>query len=207
MGQNPASDQSRTPPIERSELVLYLKQIRGLWAGRTVPVVCTGRDESFEIAGLSEDDLRLVTALAQRQLDSLSTQLEQIRQRAQFLFTTLLALIGVAFATLGKLQAEARPLSFLLLSLSMVTLVLALLGSVGIIVNKTYMGEVDSAFVTRQSRDRLFASAKDHLESVQPSSETVATAVTLFRDAALLTILGTLLLGAAWGLGTWPVSG
>lgn len=187
------SNRSPTP-----EWRLYLSQIKGLWAGRTVPVSDIHRQPHADVSGRSEPELELLIAVAQRQLDALSSQLEQIRQRAQFLFSIVILLIGAAAAALPSIANDPNIGAFLLWATSLLVLILAVLGSAGIVVNKKVMGTVDSAWITHQQRPWLLASAQDHLDSVGPSWSTVATQVTLLRDTALLTILGTLGVGGAW---------
>ena len=180
------------------EWKLYLTQLKGLWAGRTVPVADIYREPPADITGCSDDELQLLIAVAQRQLDALSDQLEQIRQRAQFLFSTLILVIGAAAAALPTIAGESNIGAFLVWAVSLLVLILAVLESAGIVVNKKIMGTVDSAWITRQSRPWLMASAQDHLDSVEPSWRAVATQITLLRDSALLTILGTIGAAGAW---------
>lgn len=189
-------------PDRLSEWQLYLHQIPGLWAGRTVPVSDIGREKPADISEATDGELNLLIDLSQRQLDALSAQLEQIRQRAQFLFSTLLLLIGAATALLPTIATEGGAGAFFTWIASLIVMILAVLGTAGIVVNKKMMGAVDSGWVTRQDRPWLLKCAQDHLDSVQPSWETVATQVTLLRDSALLTMLAVLGIGAAW---SWAV--
>lgn len=185
-----------------SEWQLYLRQLPGLWAGRQVPVSDIDRVKPANITDANDSELQLLIDLARRQLDGLSAQLEQIRQRAQFLFSALLLLIGAAPALLPTIATEDGAGPFLIWAVSLAVLILSVLGTAGIIVNKKVMGVVDSGWVTHQSRPWLMASAQDHLASIQPSWETVATQVTLLRDSALLTILAVVGIVTAW---SWAV--
>lgn len=185
-------------PDPMPEWKLYIAQLQGLWAGRKVPISDINRKPPADISECSDDELELLVAVAQRQLDAFSAQLEQIRQRAQFLFSTLIILIGLAAAALPKIIDEISIGAFIAWALSLLVLIVALFGTAGIVVNSKVMGTVDSAWITRQDRPWLLASAQDHLESVEPSWRTVATHVTLLRDSALLTIVGALGVGGAW---------
>lgn len=196
---DPTKDEGARP---LHEWQLYLKQIPGLWAGRTVPVSDIDRDKPADISDATDSELQLLIDLSQRQLDALNAQLEQIRQRAQFLFSTLMLVIGVATAVLPTVVTNGGAGAFLAWAASLLVLILAVLGTTGIVVNRKTMGVVDSGWVTRQSRPWLLASARDHLDSVQPSWETVATQVTLLRDSALLTIAAVIGIVVAW---TWAV--
>jgi hypothetical protein len=188
--------QQRPDPLP--EWKLYLLHLKGLRAGKRVPVVDLNRSQPADISSCTDEELDLLIAVAQRQLDALSEQLEQIRQRGQFLFTTLIVLIGLSFATLPKIVDRMSLAGFVICAVAIATLFLALLGAAGVVVNEKVMGTVDSAWITRQPRPWLRASAQDHVGSVGPSWATVATQVTIYRDSALLTILGTAGVGLAW---------
>ena len=185
-------------PKELPEWKLYLAQFPGLWAGRPVPISNIQREELGDISGATEPELQLIIEIARRQLDALSEQLEQIRQRAQFLFSTLLLLIGAAAALLPTIATKGGIGPFIIWAVSFGVLIAAVLGTSGIVVNSKVMGAVDSGWITRQDRPWLTASAQDHLDAVEPSWRTVATHVTLLRDSALLTILGVIGIAAAW---------
>lgn len=189
---------AKTTPAELPEWKLYLAQIPGLWAGRAVPVSNIQREQPGKTTGKPDSDLELIIQIAQRQLDALNLQLEQIRQRAQFLFSTLLLLIGATAAVLPTIATEGGLGPFVAWTVSFSILLVAVLGTAGIVVNSKVMGAVDSGSITRQDKPWLRAAAQDHLESVEPSWRTVATQVTLLRDSALLIILGVVGVTAAW---------
>ncbi|WP_028644600.1 hypothetical protein [Nocardioides sp. URHA0020] len=186
------------PPAPLPEWKLYLVHLSGLWAGKSVPVVELHRSQPADISSCTDQELNLLIAVAQRQLDALSEQLEQIRQRGQFLFTTLIVLIGLSTAALSKIVDGTSLVGFVIWAVAIAVLFLALLGTAGVVVNRKVMGTVDSAWITHQPRPWLQANAQDHLDSVEPSWATVATQITIYRDSALLTILGVVGIGVAW---------
>lgn len=163
-----------------------------------MPVSNIQREQPGDITAATDSELELIIQIAQRQLDALSAQLEQIRQRAQFLFSTLLLLIGAAAALLRTIATEGGIGPFVAWTVSLGVLLLAVLGTAGIVVNSKVMGAVDSGSITRQEPPWLRVIAQDNLESVGPSWRTVATQVTLLRDSALLIILGVVGIAAAW---------
>jgi hypothetical protein len=181
-----------------NEAVFFLKQIPGLWAGRPVPTYPIGDKPPGSLEGASPEDLRLILDVATRQLQQAEQQLEQIRQRSQFLFTTLIALVGATVYTLRTVIEATSVVGFLVWTAAALTLFFALLGATGVIVNSKLMGELDSRWLSRQSPPWLSTLAKDALDSVLHSRTTVANQLTYFRDSALLTIFGVLLLAASW---------
>lgn len=183
---------------ELKEWQLYLCQIPGLWAGRKVPVADIKRPKPADISLASEDELTLLIDLAKHQLISLTTQLEQIRQRAQFLFSTQLLIMSANFALLPTIATEGNSWSIVSWLIFFAVIILSVLGAAGIILNRKVMGVVDSGWVTHQSRPWLLAIAQDYVDSVQPSWATVATQVTLLRDSALLTLIAFMGICATW---------
>ncbi len=83
---------------------------------------------------------------------------------------------------------------------SVITLLLALLGSTAIIANKKTMGTINAAWISRQETPWRPKLAIDAMSSVSSSWTTVANQLTYFRDAALLTLLGAIALFVSWGL-------
>lgn len=185
-------------PNNPREWVMYLAQLPGLWAGRAVPTYPLNSERAASLDDAAEGDLALLLDVARSQLDQCEQQLDQIRQRSQFLFTTALVLVGLATFTLRAVITNASTCGFIVWLIAALSLLLALLGSVGVIVNRKVMGTIDAAWLTRQPKPWLRALVTDAMEAVEVSRTTVANQLTYFRDAVLLTIGGSLLLGAAW---------
>lgn len=185
-------------PRRPAEWYLYLAQLPGLWAGSAVPTYSLNTEPAASLDDVDEDDLKLLLDVARSQLDQSEQQLEQIRQRSQFLFTTALALVGLATLVLRTVVINMSLWGFVIWSIAALLLLLGLLGAVGVIVNRKVMGTIDAAWLTRQTGPWLRALVSNAIEAVVVSRTTVANQLTYFRDAVLLTIGGSLLLGAAW---------
>lgn len=185
-----------------NEVRYFLEQIPGLWAGRPVPRYPLDDEAVGSLDGASPEDLKLILDTAVRQLESAAQQLEQIRQRGQFLFTTLLALVGFAVIALRAVVNDISVVGFLSWAVAIASLMLALLGATSVIVNQKVMGELNAVWLSRQPKPWLHSLAKDALASVSESRRTVANQVTYFRDSALLTILGAFLLALSWLVAT-----
>lgn len=201
MTEGPSSEregEEQGKPV--SEWRRYLYQLPGLWAGRAVPVYDIGLPEPGSIEGRSDAELEILIDVAKRQLDSQQAQLEEIRQRSQFLFATLLALFGLASASLRSIIGDENVVAFAIWAVSICALFLAILGTTAIIVNKKTMGVIDASWISQQEPPWLPAIAKDAMGGVKASWTTVANQLTYFRDAALLTLAGAAALFLSWGL-------
>jgi hypothetical protein len=66
-----------------SEASLFLGQLVGLWPGRRVATLDVHSSEPGDLNDWGEDDLKLLIAEGQRQLDRQVAELERIRARSQ----------------------------------------------------------------------------------------------------------------------------
>lgn len=197
----PPSSAPPAPAKFFSEWGWYFKQFPGLLAGRRVPTYAAGGVPADSIVRRSPEDLRLILDVATTELSGFESQLEQIRQRAQFLFTTLLVIAGFAAVVLRAAIADCGTtavVAWIVWSLATALLLCALMGAAGIIVNRKTMGVLSASWLTRQSDDLLLSLTADALGSVEHSKETVFNQLTYYRHAVLLTLLGTVGLCGAW---------
>lgn len=185
----------KLPPEGPSELYMYFRQIAGLWAGKPVPVWGVYTAEAGSLDSWSDEDLQLLIVESRRQLDNQSTEIERVRSRAQFLFTTSLAAIGLSAAVLRELTHVGLVLVW---SAGTIMVLLGLLGSAGIILNSKRMGDINVHRFSKEEPSRLRSLAVGYLNSVPAGANTFATQVTMYRDAALFVMLGVLLSTSSW---------
>jgi hypothetical protein len=76
------------PAKKPKEWAAYLKNILGLWPGHLVPVFEVHNTTVGDLTGWEPDELNLAIEEGRRQLDRLFDELERVRVRAQFLFTS-----------------------------------------------------------------------------------------------------------------------
>jgi hypothetical protein len=181
------------------EFRAYLLQVRGLWPGVLVPSLIVHQIDVGSLDGWTEDDCTLLIEQAREQLNRQRIDMEAIRQRAQFLFTTCLGTLGLA--GLAVAQMSVSLIWFLLGAVGTVLIVGSLLGAAGVVVARKDLGIVDSVLLSKVGSPIRWVLAKALAESVQIGENTVATLITVYRDAVLLLLAGVLALGTAF-LGT-----
>lgn len=180
------------------EIRLYFAQIPGLLAGRQVPSVSVHTASTEPMTEWKDEDLKLLLDAAIRQHERQWSQLEQIRGRAQFLFTTILVVLAFNISTLKDALDAASTVAFLFWAAGAIALILALAGAAGVVVNRKEMGSVDATLATHLQPPVLRDLAFAYADCVGASVNTVATQLTVFRVAALLTIVGLLLTITSW---------
>jgi hypothetical protein len=175
----------------RNGLVVYAMYVAGLFApGVSVPLH-VDPDESFEAAldRWETEDLQLMIAEGQRQYDGQLAQLDQIRSRAQWLFSTALAL-GAALATFAKVALlNGGVVEAGLWILAAATGTWALLGSVAIITVRADFEGIATKRLSAYAPPVAKRLARDYAEMLERGDLTVATTLTLFRQAVLWLIM------------------
>ena len=181
-----------------SEVLLFLGQLVGLWPGARVATLDIHRFDPGDLNDWSEDDLKLLIAEGQRQLDGQVAELERVRARSQVLFTTNLA-VGGLFAGVFVLAAKEQDIwSFVLLFLGIVLWLASSLVSLSVIVARREIGRIDATLLSRQPKSVANQLARSYARTVKTGADTCATVLTVFRDAAMVAFIASILLGVAW---------
>jgi hypothetical protein len=181
-----------------SEASLFLGQLVGLWPGRRVVTLDVHRSEPGDLNDWGEDDLKLLIAEGQRQLDRQVAELERIRARSQVLFTTNLAVGGLFAAVFVLAAKEPDMLSFVFLLLGFLLWLASSLVSLSVIVASREIGAIDATLLSRQPKGVTRQLATSYARTVKIGANTCATVLTVFRDAAMVAFLASILLGIAW---------
>lgn len=187
------------PPKGPNEVSMYFRQLPGLWAGRQVPVWETYTTQAGNLDDWKTEDLHLLIAECQRQLDAQMGEIERIRGRAQFVFTTSLAALALAVAVLKSLTSIPQ---FVVWILGIAAVVLALVGAAAIVVNSKQVRNINVHLLSQVPDNMARSLAKGYLSSIPAGANTVATQITMYRDAALLLMCGTIVTISSW---TWAL--
>lgn len=180
-------------PQPRNGLVVYAKHIWGLFApGDPVPLHYDP-DESFTapLENWQPEDLRLMIEEGRRQYDEQIAHLERIRGRAQWLFTTGLAL-GAAIATVGAGVFKDQDWYVVVIWLAAIALATwASLGAAAILTVRKDFDGIATSVLSTYAPPIEKQLARDYAEMLETGDLTVNTALTLFRQAVLwMTIAG-----------------
>jgi hypothetical protein len=181
-----------------SEATVYLGHLLGLWPGKEVPTYKVHVTVPKDTSSWSPEELTLLVEEGRRQLDRQSSDLECIRGRAQFLFTTALGLLIIVFADAKTIVTSNNLGPFALWCLAILLSILTLLGAASIITARKELGLIDAAKLTTTERPILPELAAAYGRCVRIGENTVATQVTVFRDAVLLLTLAGALFAGAW---------
>jgi hypothetical protein len=185
-----------------SEIKVYLLHVVALFRPSTaVPAFEVHQGELGDVSGWSHDDHELLIAEGRRQLDRQIADLERTRSRCQFLFTTALGLLVVVFGTArtiaGPGSHHVLP-ALLLWCLSIVCMVLGLLGTAALITARKDVQIIDAARFSRTTPPVLETLALAYADAVRTGENSVATALTVQRDAVLFVVAGASAYATAW---------
>ncbi|MGM0931162.1 MAG: hypothetical protein ACQEXN_15860 [Actinomycetota bacterium] len=180
----------------KQEAIVYMDHVLGLLPGRNVHYFAVDQGKPGDMAGWDATDKILLIEQGRIQLERQRQDLENIRQRAQFLFTTTLGTIGLV--SLGFPQLATHSGALILWFLGVTVLVMAMLGAAGVVVAKKLLREIHTSLLSMQASPLYDALAIAYAGSISQGENTVATQITVFRDAVFCLIVGLLLVGASW---------
>jgi hypothetical protein len=196
-----ASDGAEPPATAKlpKEWIVYLQHLLGLWPGATVPVFEVHNIEQGNLEGWSDPELAYALDEGRRQVDRLFEDVERVRTRAQFLFTTCAGFLVVIFAGRTTMLAAKSDAPLALWSLAIVLTGLGLLGSASVIVARKDLRAIDTVkLTTTTERPLLRELVAAYGRSVRECTNTASTQITVFRDAVWLVLIGILIYGLAW---------
>ncbi|NQD42288.1 hypothetical protein [Glutamicibacter halophytocola] len=180
----------------KREASVYFDHVVGLLPGKSVSSFSADQSTAGDMTEWTDSDKLLLIEQGRIQLARQRQDLENIRQRAQFLFTTALGTIGLATLGFEKLATQIGPL--LLWSLGMLILMIALLGTAAVVVAKKELREIHTSILSMQRSPLHNSLAPAYATSMSQGENTVATQITVFRDAVFLLIVGLLLVATSW---------
>jgi hypothetical protein len=156
--------------------------------------------EPGTLQGWSDEDAALVVTEGRRQLDSLSAQFEQIRDRGKFLFTTLIAFIAVVVGLSPKLTHRSAGL-FVPWYVGLVFIAVGLLGAAAVFVVTAELGSVNVVLLslsdpTTTRIERELATA--YPVAVKRSHVAVQNRFTILRDSLWFGIIGAVIEFVVW---------
>ncbi len=187
----------RSPRQWNHESAVFLIHIVALLRpGTQVPVFKQHPVEPRETDGWNADHTLLIEE-GRRQLDHQLGDLERIRGRSQFLFTTALALLTGVVAS-AKVLLLANVFGLLLWFGAVVLGALGMLGAASLTATSGEFRGIDAASLTYSRSPIKSKVAAAYARSVKTGANTVATRLTLYRDAVFCLVVGAALFGTAW---------
>jgi hypothetical protein len=178
------------------EVAAYVRHVAALLLPGLSPGGFTAHQtEPDDISGWSADELRLLVEEGRRQLDRQRAELERVQTRAQFLFTTAVALLAVFVSQTDRIGGGAA----VLWALGLAAVAWGMLGAAALMSVRAEFGGIDSTRLShQQASEVLFSLARAYSSTVRVGENTVATRITVFRDAVLLVVVGATLHTCIW---------
>lgn len=179
--------------IANSQLI-YAAHIAGLIRqGKPVPVYHAHRNEPGSLDAWKEEDLRLIIDEGRRQLDQQLGDLESLRGRAQFLFTVTVPLVGALGALADDAYHHSCGWAFVLWCLATLTGAYAGLGAAAVMTVRADFSVIDSARLSTYAPPILARLAGDYSRMLGTGANTVATRLTVLRQAVVWVIASAIL--------------
>lgn len=168
---------------------IYFAHVIGLIApGKQIPVFLSHQVEPEPLDTWSEPDLGHMIEEGQRQLDRQFSELEHIRGRAQWLLTTGAAIT----AALGTAFVARRPSGLVLLLWipALILLGCGVAGAAAVMTVRADFMTIDTAVLSTKAPPIVRELAASYSRMLRTGENTVATRLTVFRQAVLYVIIG-----------------
>jgi hypothetical protein len=182
-----------------AEAQAYLLHLVALfWPGRAVPVFKVDMSTTGDLAGWTKEDRTLLIDEGRRQIDRQRDDLERIRSRSAFLLTTSLGLVAAAVAVITRVSRDPSLAAFVVLAVGLLAVVVGLLGAASLLTAQSEISSIHASLLSRQTSPIDAPTALAYASMVRTGENTVATRLTLFRDATSLLVIGAILETIAW---------
>ena len=168
---------------------VYAMHVLGLIApGLEIPILRAHQVSPQPIDAWSDDDLQHMVEEGRRQLDRQLSDLTQIRNRAQWLFTVGAAITVAVAGACTRTNPAGGILALWLLALAL--LVYGVAGSAAILTVRADFKTIDTAVLSASDSPILRALAVSYSRMLGTGENTVATRLTVLWQAVLFVIGG-----------------
>jgi acyl dehydratase len=169
---------------------IYLLHVLGLLApGKTIPVYHVFPIKAADLGENWEtEDLKLMIEEGRRQFDRQWHHLDVIRGRAQWLFTVTVAVTAALAGALAK--TDAGSVEQLVLIAGLAGVIYGTAGAAAIMVVKADFTVIATAVLSHQDPPIDKALAASYSRMLNDGANTVATRLTVLRQAVVFSILG-----------------
>lgn len=173
--------------------------------GRSVAVHAIATDEVAKVGdleGWTDAELDVLIEEGRRTFAGQASRFDRIRSTAQILLptaTALLVVLGSELRTVRKVSTEwLRFTEYGVWALGTVLVLLGLLGAASVLTARATFGAMLPTLLSQKSPPIKRVTAREYAGLVVVGEETVATRLTVIRDAVSLVIIGGLMHLALW---------
>jgi hypothetical protein len=170
---------------------IYFVHVIGLLApGQEMPLLPAHRIAARTIDNWEPEDVQIMLDEGRRQSDRQVAALEEIRGRAQWLFSFGTPLAAVIAAILAGIGTDDSGWWIVAWAVAFAGFTYGVLGAAAIIAVRADLETIDTAVLSSYQPPIAAALAADYSSMLQLGENTVATRLTLFRQAVVWVILG-----------------
>lgn len=194
-----SSDRQAQPPKQPREWVVYLRHVLALfWPGANPGQFVAHRGTPGDVTPWDSEAVTVLIDEGRRQVDRQRAELDRVQGRAQFTFTVA-ATVLVAFAAQAPDIHDARGFIQFGWAVGLGLLLLGILGAAALMSTRATVGGIDASRLSNEDPAiALTAVAQGYANIVAEGENTVATRITVYRDAVFLTVTGALIHGVFW---------
>lgn len=193
-----------------AECRMVFSTVAGLLSGRKVWLTVVKRTPSEWVDETRRGALPIALTELRQQYATESEGLERVRQRAQFALTAVIAAVGLSLADGQRVIGASGDSVWIALAWALGTAVVAFASLVfaGVVVARKVVGLADANALTgRSTSDAQRALLKKYQSAIDVTRHSRNGAITVFRDATLIALLGlALIFGAHVAATTAPSS-
>jgi hypothetical protein len=181
-----------------AETAVYLAHVAALARpGARVRGFAVHPFQAGALQGWQASDLCLLVEEGRRQVDRQRADLDRVQARSQLLFTVAGVLLGLLVSESDTTARHGTAVATIWY-VGLVLVTLGLLGAAALMSVRSTFGGVDAALLSRQPAPVLRSMARAYAQAVAEGENTVATRLTVFRDAVLLVVVGAALQAGVW---------
>jgi len=170
---------------------VYLAHVFALLRpGAAVPNFPAHQIQAQPMAGWADAELQLMIDEGRRQSDRQLADIERLRGRAQWLFTVGVAIVTAVAAVFGAFDSGDSGWWVVLWVLSLLAVGYGVLGVAAIMTIRADFEGVDSAVLSSYEQPILNKLAGDYASMLGTGENTVATLLTVYRQAVVWVLIG-----------------
>jgi hypothetical protein len=174
--------------FRRNQRVYGEYAISLLMPGSQLPVLPADQSAPTQLADWSPQELALMIEEGRRQLDRQQDDLRDLRGRAQWLFTVAVA--GLAALGAGLASRHTGTATTVLWLIGLIVLTSGVAGAASVMVSRADLSTIHTAVLSAAKRPVASTLAADYAGMMTTGENTVATRLTVFRQAAVYCLLG-----------------
>jgi len=191
VGRLIARRQGASKAFGRGQWVYLVHVLALITPGEQVPLHRAHQIYPRELTGWETEDLEIMVAEGRRQADRQLADLDQMRTRAQWLFTVGAPIVVAIAAVWPDVDKSDSGWALAVWLIGLVFATYGVAGAAAIMTVRADLESIDTAVLSGYEPPVLAKLAADYAAMLATGENTVATRLTVFRQAAVFLIIGS----------------